>query len=142
MSQPPGGRTLTGPLGRNAPHLAEIARFGVAGIANTMFGFAVYALLILAGSNDALALLAATVVGVLFNFVTFGAFAFRRLEAARLPRFLAAYLIVYGLNLALLKGVQAVTPLGPIGAQLACLVVVAPAAYALLKAKVFQGERR
>ncbi len=142
MSRPPGGPTLTGPPGRDAPHFAEIVRFGVAGIANTAFGFAVYALLILAGSNDALALLAATVVGVFFNFVTFGAVAFRRLEAARLPRFLAAYLVVYGLNLALLKGVQALTPLGPIGAQLGCLIVVAPVAYALLKVKVFQGERR
>jgi putative flippase GtrA len=75
---------------------------------------------------------------VIFNFFTFGGFAFRRLEARRLPRFLVAYSLIYLFNLALLQGLRAVTGLGPIVAQLACLVIVAPAAYVLLKAKVFR----
>lgn len=124
-----------------APRLAEIARFGVAGAVNTVFGFGVYSGLVLLGVPVFASLLVATVTGVFFNFLTFGGFAFRRLDARRLPRFVVAYGVIYVFNLALLEGVRAVTVLGPIVAQLACLAVVAPAAYLLLKAKVFAGDR-
>ena len=122
----------------NGARVAEIARFLVAGAANTAFGFAVYAGLVLAGVPAPLALLVATVFGVLFNFVSFGALAFRRLEARRLPRFVLAYAAIYAFNLALLQAVRRLTPLGDVIAQLACLVVVAPAAYLLLRTRVFQ----
>ena len=116
----------------------EVARFLAAGVTNTVFGFAVYAGLVLAGVPVAAALLVATVTGVFFNFVTFGAIAFRRLEAARLPRFAVAYTAIYLFNLALLEAVRRLTPLGDVLAQLACLVVVAPVAYLVLKTRVFQ----
>jgi putative flippase GtrA len=118
--------------------IAEVIRFGVAGVVNTAFGFGVYAGLVLLGVPVAAALLVATVVGVFFNFLTFGAFAFRQLDARRLPRFLVAYGFIYLFNLALLEGLRAATGIGPIVAQLACLVVVAPTAYLVLKAKVFR----
>ena len=116
----------------------EVARFLAAGVANTVFGFAVYSGLVVAGVPVAVALLVATVTGVFFNFLTFGAIAFRRLEATRLPRFALAYALIYLFNLALLEAVRRLTPLGDVVAQLACLVVVAPAAYMLLKTRVFQ----
>jgi putative flippase GtrA len=118
---------------------AEVLRFGAAGAVNTLFGFAVYSGLVVLGVAPFLALLAATVVGVFFNFLTLGSFAFRRLEGRRLPRFLVAYALIYLFNLALLEGLRAATGLGPIVAQLLCLVVVAPTAYVILKAKVFGG---
>jgi putative flippase GtrA len=118
---------------------AQFIRFGIAGAVNTAFGFGVYAGLVLLGMTPAIALFVATVAGVFFNFLTFGAYAFRRLDAHRLPRFLVAYACIYLFNLALLEGVRAATGLGPIVAQLACLVVVAPTAYLILRAKVFQG---
>jgi putative flippase GtrA len=122
--------------------VGEVIRFGVAGVANTAFGFGVYSGLVLLGLPVSAALFVATVIGVFFNFVTFGAFAFRRLDARRLPRFLVAYGLIYVFNLALLEALRAATGLGPIAAQLACLVVVAPTAYLVMKARVFQGERR
>jgi putative flippase GtrA len=118
--------------------VAEVIRFGLAGALNTAFGFGVYAGLVLLNVPVFLALLIATVLGVFFNFLTFGGFAFRRLEAQRLPRFLLAYALIYLFNLALLEGLRAATGIGPIVAQLACLVVVAPMAYLVLRAKVFQ----
>jgi len=120
---------------------AEVVRFGLAGAVNTVFGFGVYSGLVLLGMPVSVALLIATVAGVFFNFLTFGGFAFRKLEARRLPRFLVAYAAIYLFNLALLEGLRAVTSLGPIVAQLACLVVVAPTAYLVLRAKVFQEPR-
>jgi len=118
--------------------LAEILRFGIAGAINTAFGFGVYSALVLVGLPVFVALLIATVVGVLFNFLTFGGFAFRRLDASHLPRFLLVYGFVYVFNLALLEGVRGLSGLGPVTGQLACLPVVAPLAYVLLKVKVFR----
>lgn len=120
--------------------VAEVFRFGIAGLANTAFGFGVYSGFVLLGVPAFLSLLLATAIGVFFNFLTFGGFAFRRLDARRLPRFLLAYALIYLINLALLEGLRAATGLGPIVAQLACLVVVAPTAYLVLKARVFQGK--
>lgn len=116
----------------------EVVRFGIAGMVNTAFGFGVYSGLVLLGVVPSIALFVATVIGVLFNFLTFGGFTFRRLDAHRLPRFLVAYALIYLFNLALLEGLRAATGLGPIVAQLACLVLVAPTAYLVLKAKVFR----
>jgi putative flippase GtrA len=124
----------------NPRHL-EIVRFGVAGLVNTAFGFGVYTGLVLLGVSPPLALLIATIAGVFFNFLTFGGFAFRKLETRRLPRFLVAYSLIYLFNLALLEGLRSLTGLGPIVAQLACLPVVAPTAYLVLRAKVFQEAR-
>lgn len=118
---------------------AEVARFVLTGGLNTLFGFALYSGLVLAGMVPGWALLVATVIGVLFNFVSFGSLTFRKLEARRLPRFLAAYTIIYLGNLALLWAAQAAFRVGPIAGQLLCLVVVAPAAYLLLKTRVFGG---
>jgi putative flippase GtrA len=123
--------------GQNS-RVAEAIRFAIAGAVNTAFGFGVYSGLVLLGMPAFLSLLVATVAGVFFNFLTFGAYAFRKLAARRLPRFLVAYGFIYLINLALLEGLRAATGLGPIPAQLACLVVVAPAAYLILKAKVFR----
>jgi len=120
--------------------LAEVLRFGIAGMVNTAFGFGVYSVLVLAGVPVFLSLLVATLAGTFFNFFTFGAFAFRQLQARRLPRFLMAYGLIYLFNLALLEVVRGTSGLGPIPAQLACLVVVPPSAYLLLKAKVFREE--
>ncbi len=120
--------------------IAEILRFLVAGLVNTAFGFGVYAGLVLLGVPVFLSLLLATVAGVFFNFLTYGGFAFRRLDAHRLPRFLLAYAGIYAFNLALLEALRAWTPLGPIAAQLACLVVVTPAAYLVLRSAVFREK--
>jgi putative flippase GtrA len=129
------------PAGADPGHrarIAEVVRFGVAGAVNTAFGFGVYSGLVLLGLPAFLSLLIATIAGVFFNFLTFGAFAFRQFDARRLPRFLGAYGLIYLFNLALLEGLRAATGLGPIYAQFACLAVVAPTAYLVLKAKVFR----
>lgn len=119
----------------------QFVRFLVAGGVNTLFGYSAYAVFVLAGLTPAIALLAATVLGVLFNFVTFGGFVFHGLNRAAIPRFVVAYGVVYTLNLALLEALREFGGLRPLVAQLVCLPVVIPATFILLRESVFAKRR-
>ncbi len=122
--------------------IAEILRFGLAGGVNTFFGFVVFAALVQLDVNRPITLLIAMSAGVAFNFITYGGYAFRRLESRRLPRFLVVYGLLYVLNLGLLELLHGVTGLGEVAAQLICLTVVAPTAYLALRSQVFAGGQR
>jgi putative flippase GtrA len=78
-------------------------RFLVAGGVNTLFGFAIYSICIVAGMAVWLALLAGMLSGTVFNFFTTGGYVFRELSLARFPRFVICYLLVYGINLMLIE---------------------------------------
>lgn len=77
-------------------------RFLVAGGVNTLFGFVVYSVFIIAGMKVWLALLAGMFFGTMFNFLTTGGYAFRELSLARFPRFAVCYLFIYGVNFVLI----------------------------------------
>lgn len=81
---------------------ARFVRFLIAGALNTLFGFLVYSVLIIADIPVSLALFGSTVAGALFNFITTGGYVFRDLTPARLPRFLMCYALVYCVNLVLI----------------------------------------
>lgn len=76
----------------------EFMRFVLVGGLNTLFGFAVYALGVVAGLPVSLALFLGMLAGTIFNFFTTGAYVFRQLAISRYPRFVACYLLVYGFN--------------------------------------------
>ena len=117
---------------------AEVLRFLLTGALNTVVGYLLYLGFLALGMGMALALLAATVLGMMFNFFSFGTLTFRRPpQARRLPRFVAVYAAIYLFNLALLWAVREALGVGPALGQLLCLLVVAPAAYLALKSKVF-----
>ena len=78
-------------------------RFLVVGGVNTLFGFAVYIIAIIAGATVWFALLASMVAGTGFNFFTTGGYVFRELSFTRFPRFIICYLFVYGINLVLIE---------------------------------------
>ena len=82
-----------------APGRHRFLRFLLAGGVNTLFGFAAYSALILAGLPVWAALLLAHIAGVGFNFFTTGRFVFRATLRGRLPRFVAVYALIYGVNL-------------------------------------------
>lgn len=86
---------------------SRLLRFLLAGALNTLFGYAVYAVCILAGAPIWLALLIGMLAGTVFNFFTTGGYAFRQLSARLYPRFLACYLLLYAVNLALIEGLSA-----------------------------------
>jgi len=78
-------------------------RFLISGSVNTLFGFTVYSIFILAGAAMWFALISGTVIGALFNFLTIGGYVFRDLSLGRVPRFLLCYALVYGINLQALE---------------------------------------
>jgi putative flippase GtrA len=76
-------------------------RFLVAGAINTLFGFLIYCGAILFGFYVWQALLAGMLLGIGFNFLTTGGYAFRDISVHRFIRFCAAYFLIYVINLAL-----------------------------------------
>ena len=120
----------------------KVARFLATGLLNTAFGYGVYAGLVLAGVPYIPALVAATVLGVLFNYFSFGKLTFRvATDAAGLPRFLAAYGMALAFNAALLWAAHNALGLHPLVAQLACLPPTVAVTYLLLDRWAFARPR-
>jgi putative flippase GtrA len=119
----------------------RFVRFAVAGLVNTLFGYAVYCAALLGGLPVWAALLVGTVIGTLFNFLTTAGYVFRQLTLSRLPRFVFCYALVYVLNLGLIR----VLTLWLHDEKLSQLVLVFPVAlisYLLMSRLVFPTQRR
>jgi hypothetical protein len=82
-------------------------------------------------------LLVGAVAGIAFNFVTFGAYAFREISARRLPRFVGAYCAIYLINVAALDRLRAVVP-DPIWGQALLTIPMAALSYVLMSRFVFR----
>jgi len=78
-------------------------RFLLIGIINTIFGYSIFAFGIFLGLQSWLALLLSTILGIIFNFKTFGSFVFNSRDASRFINFIASYGALYLINLFLLK---------------------------------------
>ena len=74
----------------------------VAGL-NTVFGYTLFAALILIGIWYPVAAALATVIGILFNFQTTGRIVFGSRDFSRILRFFAVYAITYVVGVALLR---------------------------------------
>lgn len=81
----------------------QFVKFIAVGIMNSAFGYGCYALLIYSGLHYTLALLLATVFGVLFNFKSTSALVFGARENRLLGRFVGCYAVVYAANVAGIK---------------------------------------
>jgi len=81
----------------------QVIRFIAVGIVNTLFGYGIYALLIYLGLNYMVAVLFATVAGVLFNFKTIGRYVFKSNDSSLLLKFIIVYTVIYGINVGLIR---------------------------------------
>jgi len=115
----------------------QFAKFLAVGLLNTLFGYTVFAGLVLAGLAPMPALVITYVVGILFNYFTTGRFVFGHAGAGALLRFIAAYGVIYLFNVALYRAVEAMGA-GPLLAQALCLPVVAVFSFVLFKFRVFR----
>ncbi|MHA6266520.1 GtrA family protein [Aliiroseovarius sp. CAU 1755] len=90
----------TAPAG--SKHSGRILRFLLAGVANTAFGYALYALLVVIGLHPQVALALQFAIGVVWNHTLHGRFVFGTKGYGRFPHYVAAYVAVYLFNAALL----------------------------------------
>jgi putative flippase GtrA len=79
---------------KNSFDLKIIRFFFVAGL-NTAFGYGIFVLLLLIGLHYVLAGFLATVLGILFNFKTYGVIVFKNKSNKLIFRFLFVYFITY-----------------------------------------------
>ncbi len=85
--------------GRNT----QFVRFLAVGVLNFTFGYGCYLLLLRLGMSDSMALLGATLAGILFNFKTTGVLVFNSRDNALIGRFILMYVVLYAINLATIK---------------------------------------
>lgn len=121
-------------LRRMAGH--QFVRFLLVGVLNTAFGYGCFAALLFVGVHYSVALLASTVLGVLFNFKSTGALVFGSHDNRRIVRFVGTYGVVYLCNL---LGIRVLVQAGltPAVAGAVLLFPAAVLAFALNKKFVF-----
>jgi putative flippase GtrA len=124
---------------------APVLRFVGTGLLNSVFGYGVYALLIIAGAPVWAAVGGATVLGIIFNFFSYGGLVFGNASFGRLPAFIAVYAVLYVLNVGLVHMVMA-WGAGALLAQAFVFPLMAALAFLLMRVFVFgnlsNGGRR
>lgn len=115
----------------------QAARFLVAGLVNTGFGYLIYVLVLLMNVQPVVALAIATVIGAFFNYFSTGLFVFKYRTLDRLPRFLAAYAVIYAINAVLLHWLVEMG-FAPALVQIVLLPVVAIASFLVFRFGVFR----
>lgn len=81
-------------------------RFLLVGVLNTLFGYGLFCILLLATGRTTLSLAISTLLGVLFNFRSIGGLVFGSSDPRRLGRFVAVYAFLFVLNAAALTTLQ------------------------------------
>lgn len=81
----------------------QVKKFIVIGVINTLFGYSIYALMIYVGLSYDVALIISTVCGVIFNFHSIGKLVFNNFKYALFFKFVLVYVLVYFINLLLIK---------------------------------------
>lgn len=119
---------------------AQFFRFLATGVLNTLVGYGLFSLLVLLKLAPGVALLVATVMGVLFNYFTTGRLVFAARGLGRLPWFVAAYGLTFLINLWSLNHLVA-TGLSALLAQALLLPVMTVLNFVLNKLFVFRAAR-
>lgn len=81
----------------------KFTRFLCVGVVNTLFGYSVFAALIFIGLHYTVATLAATILGIFFNFKTLAVLVFKNSRNDLILRFINVYSIIYVLNIGFLR---------------------------------------
>ena len=97
-------------LGASLPQLARWVvqkkpmRFLIVGMINTAFSYGLYALFVFMGLRIPMASLAALLLGIIFSFSTQGTLVFRNATRLTFVKFVAAWLVIYFVNLGIIEG--------------------------------------
>jgi putative flippase GtrA len=123
---------------RSASEWKRVWRFYQAGVVNTVFGYALFALFVWLGLNIYVAQITAHVIGMTFNYFTYSRYAFAGHESSKV-RFVASYAFNYLLGLGGLAAALRVVS-SPYAAGLAAVVFVSVVNYFVLKKLVFRAQ--
>ena len=113
----------------------QFFRFIIAGVINTLFGWMVFASAFNLSNNISISLISSTVLGVFFNYLTFGGYTFRKYSRKIFIKFILCYILVYIINLLVLTSLQ--NYFSVILAQLILLPIMALLSYLIIKNFVF-----
>jgi putative flippase GtrA len=122
-----------------SPVSKRFVRFLMVGALNSVVGYGIFAGLVFTGLMPEIALLIATMLGILFNFLTTGQLVFGRRHGRYLLKFVAVYGAVYALNAAALRMMMSLS-IPPLVAQLILLPVAALLTYVALRTLVFKED--
>jgi putative flippase GtrA len=122
----------------NGP-LTNFLRFMLTGLLNTGFGYASYAALVLTGMPLWLAVGAATLLAILFNFYSYGGLVFGKTQKRYMPAFLAFYA---ALGLGNYLALRALTHagIGPLVSQAILVPLLAITGYLGMRLLVFREK--
>jgi putative flippase GtrA len=119
----------------------KIIRFLTAGILNTAFGYVIYAVLVFVGVPYLLALLMATVAGVIFNYFSFGRIVFDgHGNWFVFGKFVIAYAAIYGVNAVLLRTLTRDFLLSPYLGQVICIPLSVVLSWILMNYWVYKND--
>jgi putative flippase GtrA len=101
----------------------KIIRFLLTGVINTVFGYSVFAALLFFKAQYLVALLLATVAGVIFNYFSFGRMVFNNHGWSVFTKFVVAYSLIYGVNAVLLGSLTEILHVNPYVGQIVCIPI-------------------
>ena len=116
----------------------RIVRFLIVGGFNTLFGYSIYAAALYLSGSSLVAVTVATLIGVLFNYFSYGSVVFRMHGGASFPRFLLLFSLIWLIN-SLLLIVLETYGASPLLAQLFFIPITATMSYVGMRRVVFCG---
>jgi putative flippase GtrA len=128
--------TADNPLKGSMAMWMRFLRFVVVGLANTVFGYAVFAALYLVLNAYRPAIVIATVIGVLFNFLSTGSAVFANRSIRAFVPYMLGYAIVCGINIFLVDWLVALGS-KPLLAQMTVLPFLAVISFVINDRIVF-----
>jgi len=101
-------------------------KFIVAGLANTVFGYFMFAIFLWIFPAKHFSLIIATLLGIIFNFFVTGRFVFENKSLRKAGPFFAAYVLLYIINAGMLEifSREGLHPLAAQAISLPCVVVI------------------
>lgn len=118
----------------------KIIKFLSAGIANTLFSYSVYAILLFIKVPFLVALLISTIVGVIFNYINFSLLVFNvNRNWLVFGKFVVSYALIYVVNAAFLRFLTVNLLLNPYFGQAICLPISVLLSWLLMNHWVYKN---
>lgn len=107
-----------------SPPALRFLRFVAVGVLNTGFGYGLFAVIVAFGVPLEISLLLSTTLGIVFNFITTGSLVFFKRTPKLFVPFALVYIVIYFLNVVLLRLVVSCGLVPAIGQALLMPIIV------------------